>query len=60
MFYLCTMIQGLPEKIKLVQLEKENIEELKPYVKSDDDIQWIENDEGEVVFGKSKAQGDRK
>ena len=55
MFYLCTTIQGLPEKTKLVQLERENIEELKPYVQSDNDIQWIENDKGEVVFGKSKV-----
>ena len=54
MFYLCTIIQGLPEKIKLIQLEKENIEDLKPYVRSNDDIQWIENDKGEVVFGKLK------
>lgn len=53
MFYLCTIIQGL-ENTKLIQLEKENIEELKPYVRSDDDMQWIENDRGEVVFGKSK------
>lgn len=56
MFYLCTMIQGLPEKTKLIQMEKENIEELKLYVRSDDDIQWIENDKGEVVFGKSKME----
>ena len=54
MFYLCTIILGLPKKTKLIQLEKENIEELKPYVRSNDDIQWIENDKGEVVFGKSK------
>ncbi len=54
MFYLCSIIQGLPEKTKLVQLEKETIEELKPYVRSDDDIQWIENNKGKVVFGKSK------
>ena len=56
MFYLCTLIQGLPEKTKLIQMEEENIEELKPYVRSDDDIQWIENDKGEVVFGKSKME----
>jgi hypothetical protein len=55
MFYLCTAIQGLPEKTKLVQLKRENVEELKPYVRSDDDIQWIENDKGEAVFGKSKV-----
>ena len=54
MFYLCTLIQGLSERTKLIQMERANIEELKPYVRSDDDIQWIENDKGEVVFGKSK------
>lgn len=54
MFYLCTVIQGLPKKTKLIQLQNKNIEELKPYVSSDNDIQWIENDKGEVVFGKSK------
>lgn len=54
MFYLCTIIQGLPERIKLIQLEKETIEELKPYVKSDDTTHWIENNKGKVVFGKSK------
>lgn len=54
MFYLCTIIQGLPKKTKLVQLQNENIEKLKSYVKGDEDIQWIENDKGEVVFGKSK------
>ena len=53
MFYLCTIIQGLANT-KLIQLEKENIEELKPYVRNDDDLQWIEDDKGKVVFGKSK------
>ena len=54
MFYLGTVIQGLPERVKLIQMEKKNLEELKPFVNNDDDVQWIENEKGEVVYGKSK------
>lgn len=52
MFYLCTIVQGMPERIKLIQMEKEHLEELTSYVDDDDDIRWIEDED--VVYGKSK------
>lgn len=54
MFYLCTMITGLPERVKLIQLQSENLSKFENLNITADDIQWVEDDKGNVIIGNSK------